>query len=296
MKLRKIFVVMVVLICTSVKLMGTDLKVSFLEGKLEYREKQGDWRQLGIGSVIPADSSIRLSNHGFAELVLGPKRVTLTRGGIYNSFELIGSSPEKINLRQIIGSKFSNLRNTDNSHNTAAAVRAAELDSDDFITWEDESADYLEDGLALMEEGDFLGARDAFKKGSLWESGSIQRESIFRHGITEQILGNPKLARAALIAVKPTADDPFLGEYSIMMATMYIESMEYERAKKILSDYLLTNPEDSATNQAAWMLSAYSLDKLGDEKSSKASLKKTVELNPKSEIGIAAADMLRKFE
>ena len=292
---QKFLIIMGMLVCATISLSAVNFTVDFFDGRLEFREKQGDWRQLSIGDVIPADCSIRLSNHGFAEFSAGTKRVTLTQAGVYSSSELMGSGPETANFRQIIGSKFSNLviRRPGGARNAAAAVRAAALDSDDFITWEDESANYLEDGLALMEAGDFIGARESFKEGSLWESGTTQRECVFRHGIAEQILGNPKLARAALMAVNPTKDDSFLGEYTIMMTIMYLESMEYEQAEKTVSNYLLTNPSDGAAIQAAWLLSAYSLAELGDEKGSKVSLKKAIELGPNNEIGMAAADMLK---
>jgi len=295
MKRQRILVIM--LVCTAISLNAVDFKVGFLEGRLECREKQGEWQQLGIGDTIPTDCTIRLSNNGFAEFTDGLKRVTLTKAGIYSSSELIGISIERVNIRRVIGSRFSALiiRRSDNTHNTAAAVRAAELDSDNFITWEDESANYLEDGLALMEAEDFLGAREAFKKGSLWESGTIQRECVFRHGITEQILGSPKVARSILITVEPTEDDHFLGEYSVIMATMYIESMEYDQANKTLTNYLLTNPGNNAATQAAWLLSAYSLAELGDGEGSKASLRKAIELGPRNEIGMSAAEMLEQI-
>jgi len=295
MNRQKIFMIVGMLVCTIMPLSAVDFEVAFLEGRLEYREKQGDWRLLSIGDTIPSDCSIRLSNHGFAELIVGSRRVTLIQAGIYNSSELVGNGLGKVDFRQIIGSKFSTLliRRPDDAHNTVAAVRAAALDSDDFITWENESANYLEDGLALMEAGDFVGARETFKKGSLWESGTIQRECVFRHGITEHILGNPKLARNALMAVNPAEDDSFLGEYTIMMAIMYIESMEYEQANKTVSSYLLTNPNDGAATQAVWLLSAYSLAELGDEEGSRESLKKAATLDTRNEIGIAAADMLK---
>jgi len=281
--------------CAAAPLSAIDIEVDFLEGKLEYRERQNEWRQLGIGDIVPADCLIRLSNRGFAEFSAGPKKVTLIRAGVYSSSELIGDSLGEDSFRQIIGSKFSALitGKLGSSHNTAAAVRGAAFDSDNFITWEDESANYLEDGLELMEIGDLIGAREAFKKGSLWESGTIQRECIFRHGIVEQMIGNPRAARGILTSFKPAEDDHFLGEYSIVMAAMYIESMEYEQANEILSAYLLTNPNDGDASQAAWLLLAYSLAGLEDEEGSRASLKKAIELGPKNEIGMAAAKMLK---
>lgn len=280
------------LLCTILPLSAVDLNIDYLDGKLEFREGRDTWLSLGIGDTIPDGSTIRLSGRGFAELSAGARRVTLTRDGVYESSDLLGNEPEKATFRQVIGSKFSSLlKRSENTHNTAAAVRGAEAESDDFISWEDESADFLLDGIALFEEGDYIGAQEMFEEGSLWETGAIQRECTFRLGVCKQILGDPRGARKTLASVYPESDDPFLDEYSITMATLYIESMEYGEADAVLATFLDTDPRaDSA--QAAWLLSAYSLEGQGNTSGSRMSLQKAVNLGPQTEIGQAAAEML----
>lgn len=282
----------VVLLSLAMPLSAVDIDVDYLDGNLEYREGRDTWVMLGIGDTIPDGASVRLSGRGFAELSAGPRKVTLTRDGIYESSELIGDEPEKANFRQLIGSKFSSLlKRQDNSPNTAAAVRAAEAESDDFISWEDESSDYLADGMELFNEGDYQGAMELFEEGSLWESGAIQRECTFRLGVCEQISGDPRTARNILISVNPEPGDAFLDEYTVTMATLYIESMDYKEADKVLASYQETEPRGDAA-QAAWLLSAYSLEGQGDRSGSRNSLEKAVELGPNTEIGRAAAEML----
>lgn len=280
------------LLCLAIPLSAVDINVDYLDGSLEYRQGRDTWLQLDIGDTIPDGASIRLSGRGFAELSAGARKVTLTRDGIYESSDLIGEEPEKANFRQVIGSKFSSLlKRESNSPNTAAAVRAAEAESDDFISWEDESTDYLVDGMVLFDEGDYQGAMELFEEGSLWESGVTQRECTFRLGVCEQITGDPRAARNILTSVKPEPDDPFLDEYTVTMATLYIESMEYREADMVLASYLETDPRGDAA-QAAWLLSAYSLDGQGDGSGSRKSLQKAVELGPNTEIGQAATEML----
>jgi hypothetical protein len=282
----------ILLLCFAIPLSAVDINVDYLDGKLEYREGRDTWKQLGIGDTIPDGSTIRLSGRGFAELSAGAKKVTITTDGVYESSDLIGEEPEKANFRQLIGSKFLSLLKRDNSNqNTAAAVRAAEAESDDFISWEDESSDYLMDGMELFDEGDYIGARDLFTEGSLWETGATQRECTFRLGVCEQILGDPRAARNTLSSISPESDDPFLAEYTIVMATLYIESMEYDEADSVLAIFLDTEPEGDAA-QAAWLLSAYSLDGQGNMTGSRVSLQKAVDLGPRTEIGVAAAEML----
>ncbi len=273
-------------------LAAISLDIDYLDGTLEYRDGRNTWLELGIGDSVPENRTIRLSGRGFAELSAGDKKITLTQDGLYESADLIGTEPEKAGFRKVLGSKFSSLFNrSENGQNTAAVVRGAEAESDDFISWEDDSADYLADGMGLFDEGDYAGAKDLFEEGSLWETGAVQRECTFRLGLSEQVLGDPRTARKTLTSISPESDDPFLGEYMITMATLYIESMDYQNANDVLSMFLDTSPSGDAA-QAAWLLSAYSLEGQGDSAGRRRSLQKAIDLGPDTEIGRAAAEML----
>ncbi|RKX77225.1 MAG: hypothetical protein DRP60_06675 [Spirochaetes bacterium] len=292
-RLFSIITVFIIFICFAVMpLAALSLDIDYLDGTLEYREGQDTWLELGIGDSVPENRTIRLSGRGFAELSAGNKKITLTQDGLYESADLIGTEPDKPGFRQVLGSKFSSLFNrSENGQNTVAAVRGAEAESDDFISWEDDSADYLADGMGLFNEGDYAGAKDLFEEGSLWETGAVQRECTFRLGLSEQALGDPRTARKTLTSIRPESDDPFLEEYTIAMATLYIESMDYQNADDVLSVFLDTGPSGDAA-QAAWLLSAYSLEGQGDSAGSRRSLQKAVDQGPNTEIGRAAAEML----
>jgi len=281
-----------VLFCLTFPLGAEDLKIDYLDGNLEYLKANNAWQQLEIGDLIPNEGSIRLSGNGFAELSAGARKITLTKDGVYSRTDLIGDNTSAVNLRQLIGSKFSSLiKRNDVSKNTAAAVRANKADNADSILWEDDSIDYLQGGMMLMDKGDFIGARELFERGALWESGAVQRECLFRQGEIEQILGNPRVARDILTNINPLETDPFLGEYSVVMATLYIESREYVKADAVLAHYLDTNPNDEAA-QSAWYLSALSMDAQGNKSGSRSSLQKALELGPDTPIGISAAKLL----
>jgi len=282
-----------ILLCLTIPLSAVDLKIDYLDGNLEYRKNNSAWQQIGIGDLIPNESSIRLSGNGFAELSAGARKITLTKDGVYSSADLASEKTGAVNLRQLIGSKFSSLINrADTSKNTAAAVRARRANVDDFITWEDDSTNYLQEGMTLMNKGDFIGAKDLFRRGAVWESGALQRECLFRQGEVEQILGNPRVARDILNSISPLKTDPFLGEYSVVMATLYIESREYAKADSVLARYLDSNPKDEAA-QSAWYLSGLSMDAQGNKSGSRSNLRKAVELGPNTPIGISAAQLLK---
>ncbi len=280
----------------SVPLAAVDLDIIYLEGSLDYKEGRDTWISVEIGDTVPSDRTIRLSGRGYAELSAGPRRVTLTRDGVYETSGLLGAEPEKANFRQVIGAKFSALlnRSSVSGDMTVAAVRGAGAEKDDFVTWEDDSVDYLLDGKILFEEGDIPGAKRLFEEGSIWESGAIQRECSFRLGLSEQMLGEFRSARNTLTSLTVEPDDPFLGEYTVVMGTLYLESMEYSKADELLARYLEIEPKGEAA-QAAWLLSAYSLESQGNADSSRKSLLNAVNLGPETEIGKAAAQMMEEL-
>ena len=280
--------------CLTLPLSGIDLDVDYLEGSLEFKEGRDTWVSVEIGDTVPDNRTIRLSGRGYAELSAGARTVTLTRDGVYETRDMLGAEPEKANFRQVIGSKFSSLLNRSGASDdmAVAAVRGAEAEGDDFISWEDESTDYLMDGLALFDEGDILGSRELFEEGAIWESGAVQRECTFRLGICQQMLGELRSARETLASIRPEPDDSFLGEYTVVMGTLYLESMDYSEADAVLSTYLKIEPMGDAA-QAAWLLSAYSLENQGNPGASRRSLQNAVDLGPNTEIGRAAAEMMR---
>ncbi|MCG8453359.1 MAG: hypothetical protein MI717_09280 [Spirochaetales bacterium] len=282
-----------VLILIALPLAATDLDVEYLEGSLEYREGRDSWTAVEIGDIIPSGRSIRLSDRGYAELTAGARTITLTRDGVYDSADLIGDAPEQANFRQVLGSKFASLlKRKDKSQGyTVAAVRGAEADGGNYVSWEDDSSDYLADGIAALESGDLQGAKGLFEEGTIWESGAVQRECAFRLGVVQQLMGDPRNARRTLVAISPEPTDRFIDEYTVVMGTLYIESSEFADADRVLSSYLQDNPRGEAA-QAAYLLQAYSKEGQGDAAASRANLRKAVELGPNTEIGQAASEML----
>jgi tetratricopeptide (TPR) repeat protein len=270
---------------------AAEISVTYLDGKLEYLEGRDTWKALDIGDSFPG-GRIRLSGRGFAELSSDKRRVSLTRDGLYESSELFGDVQDKSGVFQAIGSKFSLLNNRPATQNTAAAVRAEVSEGEDFISWEDEYDSPLDEGLALFAKGEYARAEKAFSEGVLSESGAVQRECTYRKALCLLNLGEPREAREILANLKPEPKDPYIHEYTVTFAALYIESMEYPAADIVLASYLKSYPRGEAA-QASWLLSAYSLESQGNMAGRQASLQKAVELGPKTEIGITAAEMLR---
>lgn len=293
MNSRVIAFSMSMMLLLSVVVSGIDLEVDYLEGSLEYRSGADKWTSVAVGASIPEGSTLRLSDRGFAEISAGSQMVTLTKDGVYESGTLF-AAPESRgkSIRQVLGTKFASLLKRERSSGmTVAAVRGSVGGGEDFISWEDDSIDLLAEGISLYDKGDFGEALEFFRQASIWESGMVQREGTFRYALTQQALGNPRGARETLSKLRPEPGDSYIGEYTVTMGTLYLESMEYAQADAVLSAYLDTNPQGDAA-QAVWLLSAMSLDGQGNRAASRDSLRKAVALGPRTDIGLAADAML----
>ena len=284
---------MLILILASFPLAASGPGVDYLEGELEYLQGRDTWIEAGIGDTLPEGSTVRLSDRGYAELSVGPKTVTLTSDGVYELSELFSGNPEKENFREVIGSKFAALlgRGRVSDTSTVAAVRQSEYEDLDTISWEDETTDYLSEGMLYFEEGDYESALVQFDEGTLWESGEIQRECIFRKGLSQQALAKHREARETLTGLRPETTDSYFAEYTVVVAALYLESREYREADRVIAAYLDAEPEGEAA-QAAWLLSAYSFLDQGKDADANRAARNAVNLGPDTEIGRAAAQLI----
>ena len=292
--MKKPGLLLFILISTAALLSAEDFSIDYLQGKLEYQNHSGNWIQLETGDTVKDTYTLKLSEDGFAELSGSNGKITLTEDGSYSMREIADRSSQSGNsIKKALASKFSFLfKKRQSSGNTVAAVRADKADNtDDFITWEDDSTDYLASGNELFRQGNYIKAKEAYEEGTLWETGGIKRECVFRKGLCEQIAGNPETARKTLESVNPEKTDSFLGEYSLVMAALYSESMEYEKADSVLTNYLSTNPSGYSA-QTAWFLSAAVKDALGDSEGCRYALNKVISINPESELAADAKEML----
>ena len=274
-------------------LFGSDVSIDYLEGALSYREGNGRWVEIGIGDNLSSSSTVRLSGNGFVEFSTGGNKVTLTKDGMYEMGDLFVKNQKKSSFRQLLGSKFSFLLDRQDSANyTAAAVRGSARNTD-FLTWENDEESNLAKGMKLYSEGNYVAARNQFREGSLWEKGAEKRENTFRLAMAENMIGNPRESRKLLASFKPLATDSFFEEYSLYVASLYIESQEYDMAGNVLQSYLDTEPENIESKQAALLLISYVYEGKGKDSEAVNALRQVVSLDSGSDIAKSANLLLK---
>ena len=288
----RILLAVLLILLPAVSSFAIDLEIEYFEGTIEVQDGSS-WSPLDIGDVIPAGSTFRLAGQGYAELLAGSNSITLNRGGTYRVDDLVDTTPTAVNTRQVLGSKFSFLgrRPATNAGLTAAAVRGAEAETDYTVTWEgDDEVDHLQEGISYFNSGDYVSAEEEFLQGSK-SFDSSARECLYRLGLTQLMRGLPKDGRMNLDKVHPQAGDGFYGEYALTYGALMVEGMEFDKADKLLADYLAAEPHGDSS-QAAWFLLGVSENGQGLSDKAQGSFRKAVDMDPTSDVGAAAKELL----
>jgi tetratricopeptide (TPR) repeat protein len=103
--------------------------------------------------------------------------------------------------------------------------------------------------------------------------------------------GSHAAALQALEQADVPASAPYRAEYTLLKARLLLEGQSYREALALFDDLLRGAPA-SATAQPAWFLSAFCSLQLGERAETRRRLEKARDLDPGSDLGIKAKEML----
>ena len=201
--MKSIIISFVIILLTSVLPMSAEeFLVEYLEGILEVKEASS-WATVEIGDTIPAESYLRFSDNGFAELSTGNITITLNVDGTYSTEELLrsGKVVASWKIGDLVNSKLKKLISSGPTSRQSAVlgVRGAAQDEQS-LEWIDDSDEYLK-------KGDLEAAIATFLEGADYSfSEQEKQEYLFftAYGYAER--GSNALALKNLVEVSPEPD------------------------------------------------------------------------------------------
>ena len=145
MKTRRFWLVLLLL--ASATLSAQTIVLDYVDGTVELKTKTNTWVTVDAGAKLTADSVLRLSNNGLAEMTVGTSRLHLGKDGTYPLVNLLAQAGKKTesNLASLAGSKVDKLLSGNPTGQVQVAnmgARAAEMDAGgglDFVEEEDET-------------------------------------------------------------------------------------------------------------------------------------------------------------
>ncbi len=269
------------------------LSVEYVDGLLEMRSGNA-WQEVYIGDSVPEQAVLRLSEDGIAELSAGSVTITLDRDGTYSVADLLRSGKQVAgwNLGGIVNSKLNKLVAPSQEGQTAVMGVRGAAQGEQQLEWVDEGEQYLKRGKDLLGKGEYLAATDVLLEGAeLAFSKEERQEYLFYAAYSQNQAGNNGRALALLEQVDGRPGMPFFGDYVLLKGRLMIEGLDFEGALALFDQYL-RQPGSDETQQVVRFMKALCQQQLGRTSDARQTLEGAWRLDPGSEYGKAAKQML----
>jgi len=296
--MKRFLVGLIALTVLSFAAFSEDLVVQYLEGFVE-RSTNSRWEEVYIGDELPLDSTIRVSENGFAEFSLGDLKISVKEDGIYLLNDLVGSS-KQVNswgLGNLVTTKIKTALTSSSSGQTAVmGVRGAAAGGETDIEWIEAggSAELLKEGMALLEKARYNEALDNFNEGLAISFGEEEQLFLYYVGYTQSLKGHSALALNTLERVEVDPQSSYYSDLILLRGRMLIESLSFNEALEFFKSHTNRYPEGDLT-QAVLLLSSYCYRGLEDTFQALQVLQSAYEWNPDSALGKEAQRLMEEL-
>ena len=291
--MKRAATIILLILIAAIPLVAEDLLVEYVEGILEIKEGS-KWYELYIGDTIPENSTIRLSDNGFAELSARNVTITLSDDGTYDTQSLLRSG-QKIaswDIGGIVNSKLSKLISPGQQGETAVMGVRGGIDDQPELTWVEEGGEFMEKGKQLLADGLFEEAIPVFKDGASWAMNEDERsEYLFYAAYAHSLKGDNAVALIMLEDMALGSDATIFTDYVLLKGKLLIENLAFADALDLFSEYL-KHPDMGETTQVVYFLSAVCHQGLDNRSQVQKFLQDAINIDATSEYGRAAQRMM----
>jgi tetratricopeptide (TPR) repeat protein len=265
--------------------------LDYLEGYLEVQKTSG-WDELDMGDAIPSSALLRLSDNGYAEILVSDAVVTLIKDGNYNMQELVSSvsgiSSSSMDLKKKLtfDTEFERWQ-----QEATMGVRGAEQTAGNENFGMEDAYTYLNAGLELLMEEDYNSALANFEEG--WEFFEDDN-CLFFSAVCYDALGQKRAYVQNLRNVTGSAlDEEFIASYTIRMSDLLLSSLAYGDAVELLESLSMGNGDfTSEEMQNVRFLLGRGYLGLDQKQQAVKEFNAARDMDPSSEVGQSAADAL----
>jgi tetratricopeptide (TPR) repeat protein len=277
------------------------LYVEYLEGTLEIK-KGKSWIELFTDDMINADAVIRLSPKSLVELTGENTSITLMKEGVYQLADLIKETEtmDSYGLDNMISMKLKTIvEETGAGQESNMGIRAKEV--------EDYIGDKIIEDLYKLADAElkkgsydnairlFTNAIEAAETTDPWAP-SIQMFHYYI-GYCYFQKGEETKALSRLMNIDVDNDAPYYTDYVLLYGKLLMKSFAYDDALVLFNKFLSgKKSEESPVLQDIYYLISLCHINLDTEADALTYLKKAKKLDPSSEVGKKAEDIIKILE
>lgn len=291
--MKKIAAAVLLIAGITVFTFAQEVTATYIDGEA-FIQDGGEWYDLYAGDALAKDSVIKLGTDTVAEIDAGGRKIILDRQGVYKMVELLEKSVKNSSWGDnAVVKKFIKGTNRAASKTAVMGVRGAEAESTT-VEWLTEDNMAISDARELMEEGNYKEAISVLSEGRDEAFDEELPEYDFYLGKCYYLTGEIGKALSHFSKVDPDPDAEYYPDLVILEGNLFLDSFNFERALSLFDEYLSMDSV-SETAQAVSFFSAKALNAMGKKGDARERLKRTAAMNPDSEIGRTAENLLNNF-
>jgi tetratricopeptide (TPR) repeat protein len=279
-------------------LQAQSLRVDYTEGLVELATASG-WKELAPGDTLLPSARIRLDRGGFAELVQGGARISVSQPGTYLVSDLVNSSKKVASwkLSSVVGGKIKGaITGGEKSGTAVMGVRGAAAGEPASVEWIESSGaeEAIAQGKALMDSGRYEEALKTFQKALGEAYAGEEGTLLYYQAEVYSLQGRTALALRTLNRVNVQPQESLYSDMVLLKGRLLLESLAFNDALELFDAQLRLNPEGDFA-QALLIMSSYSYRGLGLTGGAREALEKAQAMNASSELGKEAATLLKEL-
>jgi len=280
---------------------ASDFVADYVDGFLDIKDG-ADWLEVYIGDALPANAVVKLYEDSYAEITKGKDTIKLSRPGTYELSELLGHRNEVATtsgMGSFFSGKFKTLiqEDTGKTQTTVGGVRAAEAETVTIDWMSSETAEFIADGRASLEDGNYEDAYIFFTDAYDFSADSYEEgEALYFMGLTSAMKGSYGEALDDLDMAEVEEDSEYYTDFYLLKGQLLVESFAYDEAYELLADYNVSYGKNTPEKlQNLYFLLAISANNAGEYGAAVSAIDRLIAVDSGSETARAAREYKTKL-
>jgi tetratricopeptide (TPR) repeat protein len=291
-------VILVACLCVAAQsVQAQDLSVSYLDGSASIRSGS-TWKLLSIGDAVPMEATIRVEPAGYVQLKGGGVDLIVTRPGTYSVKDIVARN-KTVSTRGIGAAIAASLRALASGRsapqNATSGARAGNVgDTGEDESWvESSAAEFLSAAKSYLKAGRYDDALKQLRQAEQSADSEEIPEIRFYLASTYALKGDLGLAWKLAQDLTSVPDAEWAGDLLLLKARLLLDTSAFADAVALLEGEGSWLAQDKSRAPLYHFLLGLGYRGAGAAESSRQALSRVVAISPDSDLGIAAADLLK---
>ena len=279
-----------------VNIYAEEFVLEYLEGEIEINQ-DGSWVEAMIGDTISENTQLKVEEETIAEFSNDTTRLTISNPGAYSLKDILSQKKRvsSLGFGTVVQNTYKYVAGKQKSTNSAVmGVRGAKADDSNDVAWMHEEDEQLSEGKDFIKAKKFKEAALVLEDGFKNADPDSEQEYLFYLGYSYAMLGDNGKALKYLSGVHADGSEDYFGDYVLIRGQLLLDSLSYKKALELFNRYISAYP-DGENIQVSYFMAGICFNELGKKDKARDSFKRAERINPNSEVGKAARQVINKL-